>query len=499
MHQDCTPYAETSPYPPAKARPTASNRDGGGTGFMSSAGRHRWTTLLLAALAGGCVHTPPTKPQLAPIEATTLGLDGAPAPAIAVAWWQAFKDPQLDRLVAGLVDRNPGLEGALARMRAAQAELAFTGSEGRPQLSLDAEEQRMRLSGEYIIPPPYGGSHRWTGEVVANLSWNLDFWGRQADLIARSRHGAEAAALDVEAARQALAGALVQTYLQLALAWQSADIAAADVEDRTTVLGLVESRFDHGLENAAAAERAKALLAEAKAGQARVVATRDTLVHAVAALAGLGADAHAGIHRPGLQPDAALPLPSALPADLLARRPDILAARARIDAALAGREAARAVFYPDINLVGLVGFQAIGLSNLFDSEALTYGAGPAIHLPLFDAGRLRAQYAGMTAGLDMAVADYNEAVLSAVRQTADALTRIQALADQRTQQGAALAAAERAHALVKSRQSSGLASRIDVLAAASTVLAARERADTLAAQSAIQRVALLVCVGGGFH
>lgn len=455
--------------------------------------------MLLALLAAGCVHTPPTDPQLKPLEVADLGLHGEPAPGVPVEWWHAFGDPQLDRLVTQLTGTNPGLQGALARMRAAQAELASTRSGDFPQISLDAEEQRMRLSGAYIIPPPYGGSHRWTGQVVANLEWNLDFWGRQADLIASARHGVEAVALDAAAARLALTGALAQAYIQLALASESADIANTHVRDREALLKLIESRFAHGLENAATVEQAKALLAAARVDQSGIAALHDTLVHAVAALAGLGADAYAGISRPSLQLDAALPVPSSLPADLLSRRPDILAARARVDAALAGRKAAQAAFYPDINLVGLIGFQAIGLSNLIGSDALTYGAGPAIHLPLFDAGRLRAQYAGMTAGLDMAVADYNQAVLSAVRETADTLTRLQAIGDQRAQQATALAAAEQAHAFVLSRQKSGLASRIDVLAADSTVLAARDRMATLTAQSAIQRVALLLCVGGGFQ
>lgn len=457
-----------------------------------------WACLLLVTLSGACVHTPPTNPQLQPVEIAQLGLHGAAAPAVPDHWWQAFNDPQIDRLAVLLVQQNPGLQDALARMRAAQAELASNRSRDYPQVSLDAQEQRLLFSDAYIIPPPYGGSYRWTGEVVANLSWNLDFWGRQASLIARARQDARAAALDAAAAHLALSGALAQTYIQLALVYQTSDIAAADIAERTARLGLLRNRYGQGLENAAVVEEATALLAMAKADQARITAQRETLVHALAALAGLGADAYADIGRPTLQLEVALPVPATLPADLLARRPDILAARARVDAALAGRAAAHAEFYPDINLVGLAGFQAIGLSNLIGSDAFTWGAGPAIHLPLFNAGRLRAQYAGMTAGLDVAVADYNQTVLSAVRQTADALTRIGAIAEERAQQGAALAAAERAYSLAESRYGSGLSSRLEVLTAESTVLTARARMAALTAQSAIQRVVLLVCVGGGF-
>jgi outer membrane protein TolC len=166
---------------------------------------------------------------------------------------------------------------------------------------------------------------------------------------------------------------------------------------------------------------------------------------------------------------------------------------------MAGREAAHADFYPNINIVGLIGFQAIGLSNLIGSNAFTYGAGPAIHLPIFDAGKIRAQYAGATAQLDSAIADYNETVLAAVRQTADAMTQVRAIAEQRKQETEALASAERAFMLAQSRYKSGLSGQIEVLTAESILLAARERLAALVAQSATQRVTLLLCVGGGFE
>jgi NodT family efflux transporter outer membrane factor (OMF) lipoprotein len=253
------------------------------------------------------------------------------------------------------------------------------------------------------------------------------------------------------------------------------------------------------LESDAAVEQAKALLAMAKEDQARIAAQRETIVHALAALAGQGADAYAGIVRPTPRLDTVLPLPDKLPADLLARRPDIIAAKARIAAAAAGRQAAHADFYPDINLVGLVGFQAIGLSNLIGSNAFTYGAGPALHLPIFDAGKIKAQYAAATAELDSAIADYNNTVVAAVRQTADALTQVRSLAERRKQEADALASASRAFALAQSRYKNGLSTQIAVLTAESTLLTARQRMAALIAQSAIQRVTLLLCVGGGFE
>jgi NodT family efflux transporter outer membrane factor (OMF) lipoprotein len=454
--------------------------------------------LLSALLLSACVATPPTDPQVSEVKSDALGLDGAPMAPVSADWWKAFHDPQVDRLAPRVIAHNPSLSAAMARLRAAQAQLAVNQADDLPQVTLDAQDQRVLFSKDYIIPPPYGGSYRWYGQVLGNLSWNLDFWGKQAALIDKARGTAAAAALDVEAAHLALSGAFAQAYISLLLNYQNGDIADATVAERESIVKITQGRVDAGLENASALEQAKALLSIAKADQLRYQAARETDVHAIAALAGEGANAYGGIVRPAPDLDAALPLPTRLPADLLARRPDILAARARIDAAMAGRKAAHAAFYPDINLVAMVGFQAIGLSNLISGDSFTYGAGPAVHLPIFDAGKLRADYAGATAQLDEAVADYNGAVVNAIKQAADAMTQVASLEQQRVRQREAVRSAQRAFQIAQDRYRSGLSTQLPMLQAESTLLQARQALAAVTAGSVIQRITLLLTVGGPF-
>jgi NodT family efflux transporter outer membrane factor (OMF) lipoprotein len=456
-------------------------------------------TLLSALLLTACVATPPTTPQVAEVKQAELGLTGADAPHFPQQWWKAFNDPQIDRLAAQVIANNPTLAGAMARMRAAQAELAVNQARDLPQVTLDGSEQRTLFSRDYIIPPPYGGSTRWFGSLGANLNWNLDFWGKQAALIAKAGNAADAAALDAQAAHLALSGAFAQAYINLLLDYQNGDIADATVAERNDILKISQGRFDAGLENGSAPQQAKSLLSIARADQLRYAAAREMDIHAIVALAGQGADAYATIIRPNPNLDVALPLPERLPADLLARRPDILAARARMDAAIKGREAAHADFYPDINLAAMVGFQAIGLSNLISGGAFTYGVGPAIHLPIFDAGKLRAQYARSTADLDLSVADYNGAVVSAIKQTADAMTQVKSLAAQRVQQQDAVTSAQRAFEIAQERYRSGLATQLPMLTAEATLLQARQSLAGVAAQGAQQRITLMLTVGGGFE
>ncbi|MBA2588072.1 MAG: efflux transporter outer membrane subunit [Alphaproteobacteria bacterium] len=456
-------------------------------------------SLLPALLLTACVDTPPTTPQVAEVKQAELGLTGAEAPHFPQEWWKAFNDPQIDRLAALTIANNPTLAGALARMRAAQAELAVNQAQDLPQVTLDGSEQRTLFSDRYIIPPPYGGSYRWFGSLTANLNWNLDFWGKQAALIAQARGNADAAALDAQAARLALSGAIAQAYVNLLLDYQNGDIADATVAEREGILRISQGRFGAGLENGSAVEQAKSLLSIAKADQERYAAAREMDIHAIAALTGQGAAAYTTITRPRPNLDVALPLPDRLPADLLARRPDILAAKARVEAAVQGREAAHADFYPDINLAALAGFQAIGLSNLLSANAFTMGIGPAIHLPIFDAGQLKAQYARSTADLDLAVADYNGAVLNAIKQTADAMTQVRSLAVQRARQQEAVTSAQRAFEIAQERYRSGLATQLPMLTAEATLLQARSSFAGVAALGAQQRITLLLTVGGGFE
>ena len=454
--------------------------------------------VLSALLLCGCVSAPTTKPQMTEMPQQALGLGADPAPSSDQAWWKAFGDPQVDRLADRLMQSNPTLQGVLARIRAAQADISINRAANYPQVNLDASVQRMLLSDAYIFPAGFGGTSLWAGDVQARMSWSLDFWGKQAALIDRARGTAAAVALDGQAARLALAGTFAQAYVGLFLAWQNVDIADQAVRERQTMLDLTQSRVTAGLENEAALEQAKALLAMSRIEVMKFQAQRDVAVHAIAALTGQGADAYAAIERPVAALDTALPLPAALPADLLARRPDILAARARVTAAMRGRDAAHADFFPNINLNANIGLQAVGLGNIFTNDAFTAGAGPAIHLPVFDAGKIRAQYARATADLDLAVSDYNATVLGAVRQVSDALTQVKSLEGQRVQQQLALDSANRAFALAEERYRLGLDGQLPMLTAQNTLLAARQQMAALVSLAVIQRVTLLLSVGGGF-
>jgi NodT family efflux transporter outer membrane factor (OMF) lipoprotein len=453
--------------------------------------------LIAAGLLAGCA-VPESKPLVTPLAAPALGLSGTPAPTIAADWWRGFGDPQLDRLVGDAVAGNPSLDAALARVAQARAVLATRDADNGPNVTLDASEQVARLSGRYTIPPPFAGSTRFIGSTAANLSWNLDLFGRQKAAIEGARASVRAAALDVAAARLTLSGAVVQTYVDMARAEMQAGIAQRTIATRENSLRLVNVRIRNNLSSKLEVQAAATLLAQARQALLRSQAAQLLAKTALAALAGRGVDYPATIRPTAIRLDAALPLPRAVPADLLARRADIAAAQARIEAAAAGRQVARRAFYPNVNLAAMAGFQAVGLGNLVSLDAGTAGVGPALHLPLFDNGRLKAELAGSTALLDAATADYNDRIVGAVREAADALARIGALEADRVRQREVVRGFAETGRLNAIRVSSGLDSRLDLVDNDVRTLEAEQADANLAADAAQQRIALVLALGGGF-
>jgi NodT family efflux transporter outer membrane factor (OMF) lipoprotein len=450
-------------------------------------------SLLLASCAGSLA-----RPHVQAMNAQSLGLAGHPAAPISAEWWHGLGDAQLDRIMADALGGNTSLATALARVREAQAVLHTRRADDRPQVTLDGQEVRNRLSEKYIIPPPYGGSTQWVGDVSANLTWTLDFWGKQAAAIRQASASRDAAALDADAARLALTGSVAQAYVEFARADHVIEVAQTSVAERQKSLRLVRVRIRSQLASDIDAKAAETELAQAEQALVRARSDRALALHALAALAGQGAERYANLGTPTIRLDAMVAVPGELPADLLSRRPDIAAALARIEAARQGRAVARKAFYPNINLIGLLGVQALGLGELFGTSAATYGAGAAVHLPIFDGGRLRSEHERATAVLDVAVADYNDHVVRAVRETADAITRVAAAGDDLASQRKIVSGLSESRRLDDVRVRSGLNSRLDIIEPELRLLDAKIGLANLEAQAATNRIQLLVALGGDF-
>jgi NodT family efflux transporter outer membrane factor (OMF) lipoprotein len=425
-------------------------------------------------------------------------LSGTAVEPIADGWWGSFDDPQLDRLIRLGLQASPTLAQARARIVAAVANTQALQSKLLPNLDWVTGATYLRAPQHYQIPPPLAGHSFWSGQAGAALDWELDLWGRQADAVRGARSLAESARLDADHARLVLTGAIAEAYVELYRQYALAAIAAQSAAQRTDIVNITKRRVAAGLDTQLELRQAEGQLPQARANREQAEAAIQLAIHALAALTAQSADTYRSIGPPSINADAALPVPTTLPINLLARRPDVLSARFNVSAADAQRRADKAAFYPEVDLKGLVGFASFGLNNLVQWSARGYSVGPLISLPLFDAGRLRAQYKGSEAQLDSAIEYYNDTVLRAVQQTADQLTLIDALARERLDQQETLTANEAAYKLAEERYRAGLASYLSVLNAETQVFIARQAVVDIRAAQVIARVNLLLAVGGSF-
>jgi NodT family efflux transporter outer membrane factor (OMF) lipoprotein len=454
--------------------------------------------ILMGALLSGCASIPKDQRQLHPRAAAELGLSAPSAAAMAPDWWHALGDPQLDRITADALAGNPSLDEATARLRIAQALIGNFKAGLLPQASAGVSATDQRFSDKYIYPAPLGGSWSWVSNAQVDLSWSLDLAGRQHAILRAVKAFAGADELQTAATRVSLSGAVAQAYVNLARAEAQAKLAQDFVASREASLKLVENRRAAHLATAQDSAAAQTLLAEARQALVRAEGARALMVHALAALAGRGPDYYTTIAPTHLRFDAALPVPDALPADLLGRRADLLALRQQVEVATAGQSIAKADFYPDVNLQAFVGAQALGIGSLFTGKALTGGFGPALHLPIFSGGAISARYKASIAGADLAIAQYNGAVVKAVKEAADALSQVETNRADAAQQVEVVAGLQKTVELDQVRLSSGLGTRFDLLNSGERLLAARQAQVDLAADGALARVQLLVALGGGF-
>lgn len=218
----------------------------------------------------------------------------------------------------------------------------------------------------------------------------------------------------------------------------------------------------------------------------------------IAALLGQGPDRGRQIPRPTLLPSADVTLPDQLPLALLGRRPDIVASRWSVEAAQGETASAKAAFYPNINLTAFAGLSSLGLSSLLESGSRIVGVGPAISLPLFDGGRLRAQLKGKFAAYDGAVATYNQTLTAALQEVADQVQSLHAIEAQIRHQQSAAQAAAHALQLAQQRQQVGTANLLHVLNAESAWLTQRKLELDAQMRRADIRLGLIKALGGGF-
>lgn len=428
--------------------------------------------------------------------AAKLKLAAAPVP-VAADWWTAYQDPELERWIRlGLAD-SPTLREAAARAARAQAYFESARAAQLPTVGAAADVNNQRISQNGFFPPPLAGFVGNVWDAGLSGSIDLDLFGRLAARTDAARISAQAQDVDTAQARVRLAGAIAHAYFELAHAQQAQRILTELAQDRQQTLDLVRRRVSAGFDTKVETRLAEVPVPQIRADIERANEQIALARHALALLAGQGPQAADAVEARVPEKNA-LDLPPALPLDLLARRADIAAARTRVLATLRSVDAARADFYPNVNLTALVGFDAISLRHLFAIQSRTWQIEPAIHLPIFEGGLLRANLRAASADTDAAIDAYNAAVLQAAGEVADTLSSIASVRRQLELQREATQSAVAAFDLATVRYQAGLGNLLSVLSAQGSVLVQRRAEVDLTARLAALDVSLALALGGGY-
>ena len=472
--------------------------------LRSPESRRVLTTLLVALgssvvmVLAGCANPRGIEQKAALVSPVSLGaVSAAEVAPVATDWWKSFDDPVLADLIARATAGNPNLRVAAARSSRAAANVASAQANDGPQLGLGADLSRQRITGNGIYPPPIAGSTLTSATVQLNGSWELDFFGRNRAQLDAAIGAERASAADADAARVLLGVNVTRSYVQLARLVAQREVLQRALAQRDEVLALIRQRFSAGLDTAVEVRQGEGALPETRqqleAVEEQIALTR----HALAALLGEPPQRFDTL-TPKLSTVRAIGVPEVVPADLVGRRADIVAARWRVEAASGDVRSARAQFYPNINLTAFLGLSSIGLDRLARAGSEQFGVGPAIRLPIFDSGRLRAGLQGRTSDLDAAVETYNGVLVDAIHDVADQIVSARAVERQQRQQAEAQKSAEGAYDVSTQRFRAGLGTYLTVLNAETNVITQRRLTIELTARALDAQVLLVRSLGGGY-
>lgn len=436
----------------------------------------------------------------APAAAAAAEASAAAEAPIDPAWWLAYGDPELDRLLRRVAEANPELAQAEARYRQALAQVDAARALAWPQLGAGAAATRSGSSGGAASGLNSAGGTRSLYSAGLDLSWTPDLWGRVALQRQAASASADAQAALVDAARLALQLAAAQGYVRLrALDAQAALFAQAD-QAFARSLQITQLQYEAGLVARADVIQAETQLQSLRTQVFTLQRQRALEANALALLAGsTPADFPVAVRdAAGSALPAVPPAPAAVPAELLRRRPDLAAADRLLAAAHARVGLAQRAWLPDLTLSASGSLQADSLARLVDAPARVWSLGPQLAATLFDGGARRANEAFSTAAYDEQAAAWRAGVLAAVRETEDALAQLASLTAQDRQQQRLVELANQNERVVIDRYEAGEIGFLEVATAQNTALAARRAALDVQAQRLAASMALVGALGGGW-
>jgi len=465
----------------------------------------RAATVTFLGILGGCslapAYTTPSSP--APPDSYAEAGDWRQAEPVEDrprgAWWTMFQDPVLDALEVKVGDANQNIKAAFARMQEARAATRVARADLVPTLTVGTSATRERVSQNSAAYVPGRNPTYNNFDIEADLSYELDLWGRVRNTVNTAKANQQASAADLAALDLEQHAELASDYYTLRGEDAELVLLQNTVEDYSRSLALTENLYRGGAAAVADVYQARAQLEGARTQAADVALQRAQTEHAIAVLVGENPSRFHLASNP-LPQDSAPPLIEVgLPSTLLERRPDVAAAERRVAAANAQIGVARAAYFPVFSLAAATGFGSTQTSNLLNAPSRVWSAGPAGLLTVFDAGRHRAQSAQAHAQFDEQVADYRTTVLIAYQEVEDSLAALHRLEEESLSEEAAVTASGQALQQARYRYKAGLVTYLEVATAETIALQAQLSRVNILNRYMSASVLLVKALGGGWR
>jgi multidrug efflux system outer membrane protein len=451
------------------------------------------------ALLGAC-HVPsrPTPPDLT----KNAPLAGVPSAENAIwpdrDWWTRYRDDDLNAVESMAVAKAPDLAVARARFAEAQRAVDIAKAAGGASIEGNAQVQRERLSENGLIPPKFLGFTWYTeSDIGVQLKYDFDFWGSHRAEIAASVDRARAAAAERQTASTMISAAVADAYFGWQLDMAHIGFANESMALEQKIRSIANSRVQRGLDQDDVLHQADAELAAMCEDVATYQWAAQMRREAIAALIGIAPSELPEFHAHAL-PEITGGLPTDAGLDLIARRADVEASRWRVEAALKDIDVARAAFYPDVSISAMIGLSSVDLGKLFRAGSRVVDAGPALHLPIFEGGRLQARFGQSQAALDSSIADYDKAVIDAAHDAANQALTLAQVQARRIERAGQVSAAERLYQSSLARGKRGLTDARPEYSASIELIRQHDANTQLVAAGLSAEIALTKALGGGY-
>lgn len=469
----------------------------------------RMTPLLAFLALAGCASNSDIAPQSSLLDTQQLHLQqtNASSSDIDPQWWRSLNDPQLENLITTALQNSPSLRQASARVREAQSVVGEADSANGPHLDLNSSIRRERVA-KNTIPPfldSYPGAPIYdsSNSLGLNLSYEFDWWGKYRDQVNAAKAQVDSARAEQAEAALTLTSSVASLYYQLQANLALQDVLQREIDNHQRLVDLRKAQYRAGVNGIEISQQTQARADSTKQQIIDLRSQAEQLKHQLSALVGRGPDAMNGLHAVALPAIDALTPKSELTLDLLGKRPDIAAQRDLVESYSQRVKAAKKEFYPSLSISAFGGLTTTNSNgthpNLLEAASQAWNIMPAISLPIFHAGALRSTLGKESALFDQAVESYNQTILKAVQQTADAITVSKSSLEQLQQASSTTKSIEKVYRISHARYNAGVIGR-DALLNSQLALLQQQQAQLRASSQLMQaKIRLIYALGGGYQ